>query len=84
VRVDGQSLVIGGTSAVAPLWAGLVALINQSKGRSCGLITPTLYANRAALTDIVQGNNNGFVAVPGWDPCTGLGSPRGNAVAAVF
>ena len=84
VRVDGQSLVIGGTSAVAPLWAGLVALINQSKGRPCGLLTPTLYANRAALTDIVQGNNNGFVAVAGWDPCTGLGSPRGNALAAVL
>jgi kumamolisin len=84
VRVDGQGLVIGGTSAVAPLWAGLVALINQSKGRPCGLINPTLYANQAALTDIVHGNNNGFVAVPGWDPCTGLGSPRGNALAAVL
>jgi kumamolisin len=84
VRVDGQSLVIGGTSAVAPLWAGLVALINQSKGRPCGLINPILYANPTALTNIVHGNNDGFVATTGWNACAGLGSPRGMALAGVL
>ncbi len=84
VRVDGQSLVFGGTSAVAPLWAGLIALINQAKGNSRGLINPKLYANRPALTDIVHGGNDGFVAQAGWDACTGLGSPRGTALAAVL
>jgi kumamolisin len=84
VRVDGQSLVIGGTSAVAPLWAGLVALINQSKGRPCGLINPALYENQMALTDIVRGNNDGYVAATGWDACTGLGTPRGTALEKVL
>jgi kumamolisin len=84
VRVDGQSLVIGGTSAVAPLWAGLVALINQSKGRPCGMINPMLYANPTALTNIVHGNNDGFVATTGWNACAGLGSPRGKALASVL
>jgi kumamolisin len=84
VRVDGQSLVFGGTSAVAPLWAGLIALVNQSKGSPRGMINPKLYANRSALTDIVHGNNDGFVAAAGWDACTGLGSPRGTALAAVL
>jgi len=62
----------------------LVALINQSKGRSCGLINPVLYANPKALSNIVHGNNDGFVAGPGWNACAGLGSPRGMALASVL
>jgi kumamolisin len=79
VRVDGQNAVIGGTSAVAPLWAGLVALINQSLGRPVGFLNPLLYslAGTNALRDIDTGNNGGFPAGPGWDACTGLGSPDG-------
>jgi kumamolisin len=77
VRVDGKSFVIGGTSAVAPLWAGLIALANQQNGKSAGFIQPAIYAakSKAAFRDIVQGNNGSFAAGAGWDPCTGLGSP---------
>ncbi len=84
VRVDGQDTVIGGTSAVAPLWAGLVALVNQSAGRRLGFINPVLYANPGALTDITSGGNDGYSAGPGWDPVTGLGSPKGGAVLAAL
>ena len=84
VRVDGQETVIGGTSAVAPLWAGLIARINALQGTQAGLINPTLYANPTALNDITTGNNGAFSAAPGWDACTGLGSPIGNAIAKLF
>ena len=52
VRVDGNNTVIGGTSAVAPLWAGLIARINQAKGGPVGYINPKLYQNAAAFNDI--------------------------------
>ncbi len=84
VRVDGETAVIGGTSAVAPLWAGLVALINASKGKPAGFINAQLYANPASLNDITQGNNGGFSATTGWDACTGLGTPDGAKVLAVL
>jgi len=84
VAVDGEATVAGGTSAVAPLWAGLVALSNQVAGRNAGFVNPALYANPGALTDITEGNNNGYSAGPGWDPITGLGSPLGEAVAAAL
>jgi kumamolisin len=82
VRVDGQNMVIGGTSAVAPLWAGLIALANQQNGKVAGFVNPALYAASAkkAFRDITQGNNGGFSAGPGWDACSGLGSPVGKAV----
>ncbi|HEY6517218.1 MAG TPA: S53 family peptidase [Steroidobacteraceae bacterium] len=83
VLVDGTTAVYGGTSAVAPLWAGLIARINALTGRSAGLINPALYGQPAALHDITQGNNGGFAASPGWDACTGLGSPDGAKVAAI-
>lgn len=84
VTVDGQDTVVGGTSAVAPLWAGLIALVNQSVGRNAGFVNPILYANPGALTDIVTGNNNGYQCGPGWDPVTGLGTPKGSAVLAAI
>jgi kumamolisin len=71
---------VGGTSAVAPLWAGLIACFNQSLGTRSGLINPLLYsipANSGAFRDITQGDNGAYQAGPGWDPCTGLGSPDG-------
>jgi kumamolisin len=85
VRVDGQSLVIGGTSAVAPLWAGLVALLNQKLGKPVGYLNPLLYgslAGKGALRDIVSGNNGSYSAAKGWDPCTGWGSPVGSKLLA--
>lgn len=78
IRVDGQTLVVGGTSAVAPLWAGLIAVANRQNGKTAGLLQPQIYAAKAksAFRDITSGNNGSFKAGPGWDACTGLGSPR--------
>ncbi len=86
VLVDGQASVIGGTSAVAPLWAGLIALANAENGISAGFLNPILYAasETATFHDITSGNNGAFSASSGWDPCTGLGSPIGTAVAAAL
>ena len=84
VLVDGQSMVVGGTSAVAPLWAGLVALMNQQLGRPVGFLNPLLYgslAGQGLLNDIVSGSNGAYAAAPGWDACTGWGSPRGAALS---
>ena len=81
VRVDGNDTIIGGTSAVAPLWAGLIARINAAKASPVGFINPALYSHPGALRDITQGNNGSFAASPGWDACTGLGSPNGQKVA---
>jgi kumamolisin len=85
VRVDGEEMVIGGTSAVAPLWAGLIALINQQVGQPVGLIHPLLYNTTRAQSlcrDIVTGRNGSYSAHKGWDPCTGWGSPDGAALLA--
>ena len=84
VRIDGTDTVIGGTSAVAPLWAGLLARINQLAGKPVGYIHPQLYQNPQAFRDIAQGNNGDFSAANGWDACTGLGSPDGQGVADVL
>jgi kumamolisin len=86
VVVDGQSTVIGGTSAVAPLWAGLMALINQSLGTNVGYVNPLLYTATAGGTfhDITVGNNGSYSAGRGWDACTGLGSPNGAALLAAL
>jgi kumamolisin len=83
--VDGQSGVIGGTSAVAPLWAALIALINQSMGKPVGFINPLLYQNPSGdFNSITSGNNGAYSAGPGWNACTGLGSPIGTQVAAAL
>ena len=80
VLVDGESMVIGGTSAVAPLWSGLIALLNQKLGKPVGFFQPALYALPAkdgAFHDITAGSNGSFSAGPGWDAASGLGSPSG-------
>ncbi len=84
IRVDGQDTISGGTSAVAPLWAGLIALLNQKSGKRLGFINPALYANPNALTDITSGDNDGYAAGQGWDPPTGLGVPNGNVLATIL
>jgi kumamolisin len=84
ILVDGQQEVVGGTSAVAPLWAALVALINQKKGTPVGLVNAALYADASDFHDIVTGNNGAYKAAKGWDACTGLGSPNGVALAAAL
>jgi kumamolisin len=82
VVVDGSATVIGGTSAVAPLWAGLLARINQSLGKNVGFINPMLYAAKSAATfhDITTGSNGTYTAGIGWDACTGNGTPDGTAL----
>jgi len=90
VRVDGSTQVVGGTSAVSPLWAGLIALLNSGRTEPVGFITPKLYAltsSANALRDIIEGDNGvnqvkGYEAEAGWDPCTGLGSPNGGNLLA--
>jgi kumamolisin len=88
VYVDGQASVIGGTSAVAPLWAGLTACINQLLGKRVGSLASLVYSQVAPVNgtfhDITNGNNGAFSAKPGWDPCTGLGTPIGSAIAAAL
>jgi kumamolisin len=84
VRVDGKDEVIGGTSAVAPLWAGLTLLANQLNGAAAGAPHDRFYANPSAFRDITAGDNNGYQAGPGWDPCTGLGSPQGTRIVQVL
>ena len=79
----GQSQVVGGTSAVAPLWAALIARLAQATGKRFGLIQTALYAGISPGTDvpgfrdITSGNNGAYSAGPGWDACSGLGVPIG-------
>jgi kumamolisin len=81
VVVDGQSTVIGGTSAVAPLWAALIARLNQSLGAPVGDVHAAIYQiGEPGFRDITQGNNGAYQAGVGWDACTGLGSPNGQAL----
>jgi kumamolisin len=89
VLVDGQCMVVGGTSAVAPLWAALVSRLVQGTGKPFGLLQPLLYAgvtsgqSPAGFRDITSGSNGAYAARPGWDACTGLGSPDGTALLTV-
>ncbi len=84
VEVDGEAIVLGGTSAVAPLWAGLVALSNQKLGHSVGYLNPILYESQFEpdFHDITSGNNGAYSARVGWDACTGWGSPDGSKLLA--
>lgn len=88
MHVSGKHLVpIGGTSASTPLWAALIARINQAIQKPCGFLNPTLYAsgpNTGANRDIVVGNNGAFEAGPGWDACSGWGSPNGQRLLEVL
>jgi kumamolisin len=79
VRVDGTDAVFGGTSAVAPLLAALVARINQGLDTRAGFLNSVFYgvSGRPALRDITKGANGAYKAAKGWDACTGLGSPDG-------
>jgi kumamolisin len=84
--VDGAEQVIGGTSAVAPLWAGLIARLAEHIGSPLGFAQPALYPllGSDSFHDITSGNNGAYAAGPGWDACTGLGSPNGTALAGAL
>jgi kumamolisin len=76
----GQAQVVGGTSAVAPLYAGLLAAF----GKKLGWITPKLWADAGAFADVTLGDNGQYRAAVGPDPCTGLGAPIGKRIAAAI
>ena len=91
VIVDGGEIVSGGTSAAAPQWAALAAILSQNLQAKTGFFLPLLYANPAsgATRDVVSGSNSiggitGYSAKPGWDACTGLGSPVGTQLLALL
>ncbi len=90
VIIDGKNFTIGGTSAVAPLFAGLIALMNELKKKPVGYIHPLIYAHPEIFRDITAGNNitaagqKGFKATTGWDACTGLGVPDGKKWSKVL
>jgi len=96
ILVDGQKAQEGGTSAVAPLWAALIAVINQKAKGQVGFVNPQLYAlpaNSGAFHDISVGDNRvtfqqfknvGYDAGVGWDAASGLGSPDGTVLSNVL
>ncbi len=80
VLVDQQPAVFGGTSAVAPLLAALIAICAGALGHDIGYLNPLLYQHLAAegvATDVTEGTNGAYAARPGWDACSGWGSPVG-------
>ena len=87
VLVDGESAVFGGTSAVAPLWAALLARCAAALGRDLGYLNPILYqtlAARGVTSDITKGNDGFYSAAVGWDACSGWGSPVGQGLLAAL
>ena len=90
VFVNGHVESVGGTSASTPAFAGMVALLNEARMQNSkapmGFLNPFLYQNADAFTDVTLGTNAigrsgeplsyGFKAAKGWDPATGLGTPR--------
>lgn len=80
VVIDGQDTAVGGTSAVAPLYAGLIAACGAKRGWA----SARLWADPSAFVDIVQGDNGVYHALPGPDACSGLGAPIGVKVAALL
>jgi kumamolisin len=80
IIVHGAQTVVGGTSAVAPLYSGLFAAF----GKKLGFVTPKLWQNQGAFTDITVGSNGTYSAAPGPDACSGIGAPIGNRIAALF
>jgi len=96
IYVFGERQVWGGTSAVAPMYAGLVALLNAELGARVGFLNPTLYqfGGGPVYEDIADGANNAvvydkkshkrspgsYVSIPGWDACTGWGTINGTTL----
>jgi kumamolisin len=89
IVLGGANGQFGGTSAVAPLWAGLTALLNQAAApQTAGFFLPRLYGETNLVRAITTGNNKpsgsnlGYTAGAGWSGCTGLGVPIGTALLA--
>ncbi|TVY83130.1 Aorsin [Lachnellula suecica] len=93
IAVYGELSQVFGTSCAAPTIAAILALLNGERMKvgksSVGFVNPTLYAHPEVLNDITEGQNpgcgtDGFSAVPGWDPTTGLGTPNYPKMLALF
>lgn len=86
VPVGGLQVPAGGSSAAAPLWAGLLALLNEGLQTSVGSLHGLLYDGTlsSALRDITAGSTGLFRARKGWDACTGWGSPRGKELLRIL
>lgn len=90
ILVDGNNIVVGGTSAVAPLLAALITLINENNGANAGFIHPVIYARTTPFKDITSGNNDtvtgniGYSAGKGWDACSGWGAADGKKLLAIL
>jgi kumamolisin len=87
INVGGEYKSLAGTSAATPLWAALIARINEALGHNVGFVNPALYAlpsGSTSFNDITSGSNGAYSATSGWDACTGLGSPNGAALLAAL
>lgn len=82
---EGRERVTDGTSASAPVFAGIVALLNDARARigkkPLGFLNQLIYTNPDVFNDVIEGNNpgcdtDGFYASEGWDPVTGMGTPN--------
>jgi kumamolisin len=82
VVFEGTEFAMGGTSAVAPMWSALAARLNGRLGNPIGFFAPLLYSSRfgTLFKDVTSGGNDRFHSVAGWNPCTGLGVPIGDAI----
>ena len=92
IVIDGRTSGVAGTSCSSPIFSGIVSLLNEQRiqaGKSTlGFLNPLLYKNAAAFTDITKGSNpgcgtQGFPAARGWDPVTGLGTPRFDSLSKI-
>ncbi|MGH7919428.1 MAG: S53 family peptidase [Candidatus Dormibacteraceae bacterium] len=86
IYVGGTAQAVGGTSAVAPLWAGLAALLGEALGKPLGFVNPQLYPliGSTSFHQVLSGSNGAYQAGPGWNACCGLGTPDGaNLLAAL-
>ena len=88
IVTGGKTGIIGGTSAVAPLWAAIAVVLNQARSQPIGAPHAVLYGTPSALNDITSGSNRsgtiGYAAGQGWDACTGLGTPIGDRLRKLF
>lgn len=88
-----QTYGVGGTSASAPIFGGIITLLNEERvavgKKPIGFLYPVMYAHPEMFHDVTNGSNlgcgtNGFPTAPGWDPITGLGTPNYPMMKKVF
>jgi kumamolisin len=86
VYIDGERLAMGGSSAVAPMWAALTARLGQRLGHPLGFFAPLLYDSLSskAFRAVTSGGNDRYKSAKGWNPCAGLGVPVGTAIETVL